>query len=70
MCRPWTLIWPEKELEGKEGIYYASTEYIRQQMILNELLLKIPKVPVKSANHAEIKRLKRKAEALRIVSHV
>ncbi|XP_030439868.2 uncharacterized protein LOC115661802 [Syzygium oleosum] len=64
MCHPQMLIWPEKELEGKERKYYATAEYIRRHKIPDNLLPKIPMVPEKITNRAEKRCLKRKAEKL------
>lgn len=62
MCQPRKLKWPEEELKGKEMKYYASIKYIQQHKIPEELLPKIPKVPLRITNRAENKRLKRVAE--------
>ena len=64
MCHPQKLMWPEKELEGKERKYYATAEYIRRHKIPDNLLPKIPMVPEKITNRAEKRCLKRIAEKL------
>lgn len=62
MCQPRKLKWPEEELKGKEMKYYASIKYIQQHKNPEELLPKMPKVPLKITNRAKNKRLKRVAE--------
>jgi len=62
MCHPRKLKWPEEELKGKERKYYASTKYIQQHKIPEELLPRIPKAALKITNRAENKCLKRVAE--------
>ncbi|KAI6670488.1 hypothetical protein NL676_005373 [Syzygium grande] len=53
---------PQKELKGEHKSYFVTTEYIRQHKVPQELLLKIPKVPLKPATRLENNRLKRRAE--------
>ena len=61
-CRLLKIARPQKELKGEQKSYFATIEYIRRHKIPQELLPKIPKVPLKPATRSENNRLKRKAE--------
>ena len=61
-CHLLKIARPQKELKGEQKSYFATTEYIWRHEIPQELLPKIPKVPLKPATRSENNHLKRKAE--------